>query len=99
MRYGVFFVVMFFGDGFSGFFPGIFLKFVGIVCCLSVPVDSVFLLVFSLCFFQVTKERTAQCFLKVDEESLLKFHNRIRQILMSSGSTTFTKVSFCAHFY
>lgn len=43
---------------------------------------------------QVTKERTAQCFLKVDEESLLKFHNRIRQILMSSGSTTFTKVLF-----
>uniref|UniRef100_A0A0M3HZ85 MPN domain-containing protein n=1 Tax=Ascaris lumbricoides TaxID=6252 RepID=A0A0M3HZ85_ASCLU len=42
---------------------------------------------------EVTKERTAQCFLKVDEESLLKFHNRIRQILMSSGSTTFTKVS------
>ncbi|MCP9259169.1 Pre-mRNA-processing-splicing factor 8 [Dirofilaria immitis] len=40
---------------------------------------------------EITKERTAQCFLKVDEESLLKFHNRIRQILMSSGSTTFTK--------
>ncbi|VDN37530.1 unnamed protein product [Gongylonema pulchrum] len=40
---------------------------------------------------EVTKERTAHCFLKVDEESLLKFHNRIRQILMSSGSTTFTK--------
>ena len=29
---------------------------------------------------QVTKERTAQCFLKVDEESMLKFHNRIRQV-------------------
>lgn len=41
---------------------------------------------------EVTKERTAQCFLKVDEESLMKFHNRIRQILMSSGSTTFTKI-------
>ncbi|EGT53300.1 hypothetical protein CAEBREN_31265 [Caenorhabditis brenneri] len=41
---------------------------------------------------EVTKERTAQCFLKVDEESLSKFHNRIRQILMSSGSTTFTKI-------
>ncbi|KAK6010600.1 hypothetical protein OSTOST_24368, partial [Ostertagia ostertagi] len=40
----------------------------------------------------VTKERTAQCFLKVDEESMSKFHNRIRQILMSSGSTTFTKI-------
>jgi pre-mRNA-processing factor 8 len=41
---------------------------------------------------EMTKERTAQCFLKVDEESLQKFHNRIRQILMSSGSTTFTKI-------
>ena len=28
----------------------------------------------------MTKERTAQCFLKVDEESMLKFHNRIRQV-------------------
>ncbi|KAI6190216.1 WD repeat-containing protein 48-like protein [Aphelenchoides bicaudatus] len=42
---------------------------------------------------EVTKERTAQCFLKVDEDSLMKFHNRIRQILMSSGSTTFTKIT------
>lgn len=41
---------------------------------------------------EMTKERTAQCFLKVDEESMQKFHNRIRQILMSSGSTTFTKI-------
>uniref|UniRef100_A0A183BZ37 MPN domain-containing protein n=1 Tax=Globodera pallida TaxID=36090 RepID=A0A183BZ37_GLOPA len=41
---------------------------------------------------EVTKERTAQCFLKVDQESMEKFHNRIRQILMSSGSTTFTKI-------
>ena len=41
---------------------------------------------------QVTKERTAQCFLRVDEESLGKFHNRVRQILMASGSTTFTKI-------
>lgn len=40
----------------------------------------------------MTKERTAQCMLKVDEESMSKFHNRIRQILMSSGSTTFTKI-------
>ncbi|KAL2919271.1 pre-mRNA-splicing factor 8 [Polyrhizophydium stewartii] len=39
-----------------------------------------------------TKERTAQAFLRVDEESLQRFHNRVRQILMSSGSTTFTKV-------
>lgn len=41
---------------------------------------------------QVTKERTAQCFLRVDEESLSRFHNRVRQILMASGSTTFTKI-------
>ena len=41
---------------------------------------------------QVTKERTAQCFLRVDEESLARFHNRVRQILMASGSTTFTKI-------
>jgi len=41
---------------------------------------------------EVTKERTAQCFLKVDEESQQRFHNRVRQILMASGSTTFTKV-------
>jgi len=39
-----------------------------------------------------TKERTAQAFLRVDEESLMRFHNRIRQVLMSSGSTTFTKI-------
>ena len=41
---------------------------------------------------QVTKERTAQCFLRVDEESMGRFHNRVRQILMASGSTTFTKI-------
>ena len=41
---------------------------------------------------QVTKERTAQCFLKVDDESQQRFHNRVRQILMASGSTTFTKI-------
>ncbi|KXN66800.1 pre-mRNA-processing-splicing factor 8 [Conidiobolus coronatus NRRL 28638] len=39
-----------------------------------------------------TKERTAQAFLRVDEESMQRFHNRIRQILMSSGSTTFSKI-------
>lgn len=43
-------------------------------------------------FWQVTKERTAQCFLRVDDESMQRFHNRVRQILMASGSTTFTKV-------
>ncbi|XP_058291128.1 pre-mRNA-processing-splicing factor 8-like [Hylobates moloch] len=41
---------------------------------------------------EVTKERTAQCFLRVDDESMQRFHNRVRQILMASGSTTFTKV-------
>ena len=41
---------------------------------------------------QVTKERTAQCFLRVDDESMQRFHNRVRQILMASGSTTFTKI-------
>ena len=41
---------------------------------------------------EVSKERTAQCFLRVDDESMLRFHNRVRQILMASGSTTFTKV-------
>eukprot|EP00045_Choanoeca_perplexa_P015123 m.183370 g.183370 ORF g.183370 m.183370 type:complete len:2331 (+) comp16894_c0_seq1:103-7095(+) len=41
---------------------------------------------------EVTKERTAQAFLRVDEEMLNRFHNRVRQILMSSGSTTFTKI-------
>ena len=40
----------------------------------------------------MTKERTAQCFLRVDEEFLNRFHNRVRQILMASGSTTFTKI-------
>ncbi len=41
-----------------------------------------------------TKERTAQAFLRVDDEALKAFENRIRQVLMSSGSTTFTKVRF-----
>ncbi|XP_013405996.1 pre-mRNA-processing-splicing factor 8 isoform X1 [Lingula anatina] len=41
---------------------------------------------------EVTKERTAQCFLRVDDESMNRFHNRVRQILMASGSTTFTKI-------
>lgn len=41
-----------------------------------------------------SKERTAQCFLRVDDESMSRFHNRVRQILMASGSTTFTKVYY-----
>lgn len=41
---------------------------------------------------QTTKERTAKAFLQVSREEVEKFQNRIRQILMSSGSATFTKV-------
>ncbi|VBB87155.1 Putative pre-mRNA-processing-splicing factor 8 [Podospora comata] len=40
-----------------------------------------------------TKERTAHAFLQVTEDDIQKFNNRIRQILMSSGSTTFTKIA------
>ena len=39
-----------------------------------------------------TKERTAQAYLRVSDEALKSFENRIRQLLMSSGSTTFTKI-------
>jgi pre-mRNA-processing factor 8 len=39
-----------------------------------------------------TKERTAQAFVRVSDEALKHFENRIRQVLMSSGSTTFTKI-------
>ena len=39
-----------------------------------------------------TKERTAQAFLRVDDEALKGFENRIRQVLMSSGATTFSKI-------
>ena len=42
---------------------------------------------------EATKERTAVAFLRVDENAIEAFHNRVRQILMSSGSTTFTKVA------
>ena len=41
---------------------------------------------------EVTKERTAQAFLRVDDEALKSFENRVRQVLMSSGATTFTKI-------
>ncbi|CEP01163.1 unnamed protein product (mitochondrion) [Plasmodiophora brassicae] len=40
-----------------------------------------------------TKERTAQAFLRVSDTGIKSFENRIRQVLMSSGSTTFTKVA------
>lgn len=34
-----------------------------------------------------------QAFLRVDDEGLKAFENRVRQVLMSSGSTTFTKIA------
>lgn len=40
-----------------------------------------------------TKERSAKAYLKVTQEEVERFNNRIRQILMSSGSATFTKVA------
>jgi len=40
-----------------------------------------------------TKEMTAQCYLRVDENGLRAFENRVRNILMSSGATTFTKIA------
>ena len=40
-----------------------------------------------------TKEITAKASLKVDDASTERFENRIRQILMASGSTTFTKIA------
>lgn len=40
-----------------------------------------------------TKERTALAFLRVDQDAINAFNNRIRNILMSSGATTFTKVA------
>lgn len=42
---------------------------------------------------QSTKEHTAKAYLQVSPEDVDKFENRIRQILMSSGSATFTKVA------
>lgn len=39
-----------------------------------------------------TKERTAQAFLRVSDQGINEFNNRIRQILMSSGSSTFAKI-------
>ncbi len=40
-----------------------------------------------------TKERTALAFLRVSDQAMKNFENRIRNILMSSGSTTFTKIA------
>jgi len=40
-----------------------------------------------------TKERTAQAYLRVSQEGLERFENKIRQLLMTSGSTTFAKIA------
>ncbi|EDO19221.1 hypothetical protein Kpol_1050p81 [Vanderwaltozyma polyspora DSM 70294] len=40
-----------------------------------------------------TKQRTAKAFLKVSEEEIKKFESTIRGLLMSAGSTTFTKIA------
>ena len=40
-----------------------------------------------------TKEQTALAYLRVSEEEMKAFENHVRQILMSSGGTTFTKVA------
>ncbi|KAL4062246.1 U5-snRNA binding site 2 of PrP8-domain-containing protein [Scleroderma citrinum] len=39
-----------------------------------------------------TKEHTAQAFLHVSDEGIQQFNNHIQQVLMSSGSTTFSKI-------
>ena len=40
-----------------------------------------------------SKEVTAIAFLQIDNDSRLKFENRVRQILMGSGAATFTKIA------
>ena len=43
---------------------------------------------------ETTKEMTAQAHLRVEMEAVVQsFDNRIRQILMSSGPNTFTKIA------
>jgi len=42
---------------------------------------------------ETTKEMTAQAHLRVEKDAVQSFDNRIRQILMSSGATTFTKIA------
>jgi len=42
---------------------------------------------------ETTKEMTAQAHLRVEGDAVQAFDNRIRQILMSSGATTFTKIA------
>lgn len=40
-----------------------------------------------------TKERTAQAFLRVSQDGMDRFENKVRQLLMTSGSTTFAKIA------
>lgn len=40
-----------------------------------------------------TKEHTATAFLRVSDNGVKQFENRMRQILMTSGSVTFTKIA------
>ncbi|KAH3899328.1 probable Pre-mRNA-splicing factor 8 [Saccharomycodes ludwigii] len=40
-----------------------------------------------------TKERTAKAFLRVSDEEITKFDTRIRILVMSAGSNTFTKIA------
>jgi len=42
---------------------------------------------------EATKEMTSQAFLRVEDQAIRSFENRIRQVLMSSGSATFTKIA------
>jgi len=42
---------------------------------------------------ELTQERTATAFLRVEVQARKSFENRVRNILMSSGQTTFTKVA------
>jgi pre-mRNA-processing factor 8 len=42
---------------------------------------------------EATKEMTAQAHLRVEEVAVQAFENRIRQILMTSGASTFTKIA------
>ena len=42
---------------------------------------------------EITKEVTAKACVKVDDAAVEKFENRLRQILISCGATTFTKIA------
>ncbi|XP_026190475.1 pre-mRNA-processing-splicing factor 8 [Cyclospora cayetanensis] len=42
---------------------------------------------------EATKEMAAQAFLKVGDDGMRRFENRVRMVLMSSGATTFTKIA------